>query len=170
MTYDHLFSRCPKQYRKWKKRKSVYFHNCVCERLNIELNFSNWLGSRTTAVLFDPRTDLLSEAAGSNKTAGLGATNTEIFSNLRFLRRFEFFSPNCATKCIFPQTQIYLRVFSQIWDFSQMCVPTTLFQPHLRNKSWDFSENVETGRLLPLIKSQWIFFIADAFYMLMHRF
>ena len=30
--------------------------------------------------------------------SGLGATNAEIFSNLRFLRRFEFFSPNCATK------------------------------------------------------------------------
>uniref|UniRef100_K1PKD3 Uncharacterized protein n=1 Tax=Magallana gigas TaxID=29159 RepID=K1PKD3_MAGGI len=29
---------------------------------------------------------------------GFGATNAEIFSNLRFLRKFEFFSPNCATK------------------------------------------------------------------------
>lgn len=29
---------------------------------------------------------------------GFGATNAEIFSNLRFLKKFEFFSPNCATK------------------------------------------------------------------------
>ena len=34
----------------------------------------------------------------SRKRPGLGVTNAEIFSNLRFLRRFEFFSPNCATK------------------------------------------------------------------------
>ena len=77
--------------------------------------------------------------------SGLGATNAEIFSNQRFLRNFEFFSPNCATKHSFPQTQSDLRVFSQIWDFSQMFVRPTFFQPHLRNKSWDFSENVQTG-------------------------
>ena len=77
---------------------------------------------------------------------GLGATNGEIFSNLRFLRKFEFFSPNCATKWMFSQTQTHPQVFSQIWNFSQTCVPPTIFQPHLRNKSWDFLDwNVETG-------------------------
>ena len=60
-----------------------------------------------------------------NRIAGLGATNAEIFSNLRFLRKFEFFSPNCATKWMFSQTQTHPQVFSQIWDFSQTCVPPT---------------------------------------------
>ena len=73
-------------------------------------------------------------------SSGLWATNAEIFSNLRFLRKFQLFSPNCATKHIFPKTQIYLI------DFSQMCVPPTIFQPHLRNKSRDFPENVETDK------------------------
>ena len=77
---------------------------------------------------------------------GLGASNAEIFSTLRFLIKFEFVSPNCATKWMFSQTQTHLQVFSQIWDFSQTCVPPTFFQPHLRNKTWDFSENDETGK------------------------
>ena len=40
---------------------------------------------------------LIAENNKESRT-GLGATNAEIFSNLSFLRRFEFFSPNCATK------------------------------------------------------------------------
>ena len=35
------------------------------------------------------------------RLTGLEATNAEIFSNLRFLRKFDFFSLKCATKYFF---------------------------------------------------------------------
>ena len=57
-----------------------------------------------------------------------------------------FLTKVCHQTYFSSNSELSLSIFSKIWDFSQMFVPPTFFQPPLRNKSWDFSENVETGR------------------------
>ena len=81
--------------------------------------------------------------------SGPRATNAEIYSNLRFLRKFEFFSGFCATKPItISNSDLLLSFFSNLRfalksEIFLKRVCHQLFSDSAELKSWDFSENLE---------------------------